>query len=192
MDLFTNQDEGTRFLPNVGNYTPSHSQLYIQTPWNTKAGEDSGGGVGNLLRFWIATNHGTAGVTDKFTTEYTSLVLQVKTSYQLEKWFRDILRIPHSNDGSICTILTPCLLYTTKAKREAHTSCWSWRCTIDTRIFVSISADRQPAPPRRAGYRRQVKVTRSIWRADKLVDKFSKQAWKACTKLGRRNGDFQT
>jgi hypothetical protein len=41
------------------------------------------------LRFWIVTNHGTAGVTDKFTPEYTSVVLQVKTSYQLQKWFRD-------------------------------------------------------------------------------------------------------
>jgi hypothetical protein len=148
--------------------------------------------AGGQLTFWNATNHGTAGVTDKFTPEYTSAVLQVKTSYQLEKWFRDILRIPRSKDRSIHMILAPCLLYTTKAMREGHTSCWSWRCTIDTRVFVSISADRQPAPPRRAGYRRQVKVTRSIWRADKLVDKFSNQAWKNCTKVGRRNADLQT
>jgi len=206
--FFTNQNEGNTFLPNVGNYSPngfashprrkdswktSHSQLYLQTPGNTKAGEDSGGSVGNLFRFWTATNHGTAGVTGKFTPDYTSAVLQVKTSYQSEKLFRDdVLSMPRSNDRSICMILTPCLLYRTKAMREGHTSCWSWRCTIDTRVFVSISTDRQPTPPRRAGYRRQVKVTRSIWRADKLVDKCSNQIWKTCTKPCRTNADFQT
>lgn len=29
-------------------------------------------------------------------------------------------------------ILTPCLLYTPEAMMEGHTSCWTWRCTIDT------------------------------------------------------------
>ena len=101
---FTNQDEGTTFLPNVGNrspngiashtrrhnsWKPSHTQLYLQTPGNTKAGEDSGGSVGNLFRLRTATNHGTAGVTGKFTPYCISVVFQVKTSYQLQKLFWD-------------------------------------------------------------------------------------------------------
>jgi len=178
MDLLTNQDEGTTFFPNVWNYSPngaashprrqdsckpSHSQNLLSNARTRKLGK-------TVVAAWaIYSGSKLRQITERLGSqtslppEYTCVVLQVKMSYQLWKWFRDdVVSIPFSNDRSICRILTPCLLYTTKATREGHTSCWSWRCTIDTRVFVSISADRQPAPPRRAGYRRQVKVTRSI------------------------------
>jgi len=130
--FFTNQDEGTTFLPNVGNYSPngdashprrhdswkpSHSQFYLQTPGNTKGGEDGGGSVGNLFRLWTATNDGTVSVTG-ITPEYISVVLQVKTSLFLS--FRRVLNSISSFLGDSQWLSSSCRRFGTHCRFHLH------------------------------------------------------------------------